>query len=322
MNTFGRLFRISIFGRSHGRVLGVVVDGVPVGIALKADDFEEDLQRRRAGGLGKTERVEADLPQIVGGTHRGFTSGDPLCIFFENQDKKSSDYDIDFYRPSHTDFVSAKKYKNFADRAGGGHFSGRLTLPLVAAGVVAKKILKNFIFKTNLLEVGGSKNIKAKVLEAVKQKDSVGGLISCVVGNIPIGLGEPFFYSVESAISWMLFSIPAVKAVEFGAGVDVAKRYGSQNNDTILNGNGKTLTNNDGGVVGGITNGNPLVVRVAIKPTSSIGKPQNTFNFKQNKVVSSTLCGRHDACIALRAEVVVEAAVAIGLCDLFLCKKG
>lgn len=321
MNLFGRLFRLSIFGRSHGVALGIVVDGVPVGIPLKDEDFLPDLKRRGGGVFGTTQRVESDSPKIISGIYNGFTSGDPICLIFENQNVKRKDYNFYFPRPSHADFVADKKYFGFSDKSGGGHFSGRLTLGIVAAGVIAKKILGKISIKSKILEVGGSKDISNKIEKAKKYGDSVGGLVQITCKNVPIGLGEPFFYNTESVISSLLFSIPAVKGVEFGAGFRVAKRFGSQNNDLILNKKGKTKTNNEGGINGGITNGNELLVRVAVKPTASISKSQKSYNYVLDKVADCKIEGRHDTCITLRAQIVLEAAVSIALSDLYLMNK-
>lgn len=318
MNTFGDKFRLSIFGESHGEGIGVVMDGIPPGIALSEADFETDLARRRSGAKGTTPRKESDMPRILSGVFNGFTTGAPLAVTFTNDNTRSADYSnlITRPRPSHADWVAGKKYNGFQDYRGGGHFSGRLTLTLVAAGVVAKKLLGNLTIQSKITEIGGCSDetkFEEIVENAVKELDSVGGIIECTATGIPVGLGEPFFGSVESVMSHLLFSIPAVKAVEFGNGFAAAGLKGSQNNDPIVSPEGKTATNNSGGINGGITNGNPIVVRVAIKPTASIAREQRSLNTDTGVVEPMSVHGRHDACIALRAPVVVEAAVAIAL---------
>ena len=323
MNSFGRLFRVSIYGESHGIQIGVVIDGCPAGIALCEDDLKTDFARRRAGGVGTTPRVEPDLPKIVSGVYLGKTTGAPIAIVFENTNTKSGDYSNlwDQPRPGHADFSGQMKYGRFNDPRGGGHFSGRITLGIVAAGVVAKKIIDPSKITATLLEVGGSKDIQKTVEAAVAAHDSVGGLVECVCSNIPFGLGEPFFDSVEAQIAHMMFSIPAIKGVEFGSGFASAKMKGSEHNDSILSIDGKTKTNNAAGINGGITNGNDIVFRVPVKPTSSIGVPQQTLNLKTEEVEKLLIEGRHDACIALRVPVVVECAAAIVLADLFMIEQ-
>ena len=326
MNSFGRIFRVSIFGESHGESVGVVLDGVPAGIGLTEKDFAADIARRKSGKKGTTTRKESDTPHIVSGVFNDKTTGAPLAIIFHNEDTVSDDYKnlATHPRPSHSDWVAMKKYNGFNDYRGSGHFSGRLTLGLVAAGVVAKKILKNVKFETNLVEVDGSNNpddFPDIIDRAMKAQDSVGGIIECTVKGAGVGLGEPFFDSAESVISHALFSVPAIKGVEFGLGFGAARLRGSEHNDAINSPDGTTATNNAGGIAGGITNGNPIVVRVAVKPTASISSPQATLNTETGKPEELIIKGRHDACIALRAGVVVEAAVAISLCDLTLIAK-
>ncbi len=323
MNTFGRIFSISIFGESHGKGVGIVMDGVPTGIPLNEDDFSEDLSRRKSGAKGTTPRIESDLPKIMSGTWNGFTTGAPLMVFFENTNVRSSDYDKfrDTPRPGHADFTSGVKFKGFADPRGSGHFSGRITLGLVAAGVVAKKIISPVHIQAHILELGGDDNPERAIDNITGTGDSIGGIIQCTATNMPQGLGEPFFGGVEATISSLVFSIPAIKGIEFGSGFGAAKMRGSQHNDAWISPEGKTQTNNAGGVNGGITNGNDLVFRVVVKPTSSISIPQQTINLKTGKIETLTVEGRHDACIALRVPVVLEAATAIGLADLFLLSK-
>lgn len=326
MNSFGRIFRISIFGESHGEVVGVTIDGVPAGIPLTEQSFAEDLSRRKSGKRGTTPRKESDEPHIVTGIFNEKTTGAPLTIIFRNENTISNDYKnlVTQPRPSHADWVAMQKFNGFADYRGGGHFSGRLTLALVAAGVVAKKILKGVKITSQLMEIDGCNNpddFPGIIENAMRSHDSVGGIIECTVNGIGVGLGEPFFDSVESVMSHMLFSIPAIKGVEFGLGFGSARLRGSENNDPIISPDGKTATNNAGGIVGGISNGNPIVFRVAVKPTSSIASPQVTLNTETGVPEKLIIKGRHDACIALRAPVVVEAAAAITLCDLTLLAK-
>jgi len=322
MNSLGRIFRISIFGESHGQTVGVVIDGCKSGILLSEQDFVTDLQRRKSGGIGTTSRIETDEPKIISGVFNNYTTGAPLTIIFENLNKRSEDYNFNqIPRPGHSDFTASKKYNNFNDFRGGGHFSGRLTLALVAAGVVAKKMISEIEIDAKIVEVGGSENIEYQINEAIKNNDSVGGIIKCVAKNIPIGLGEPFFDSLESVLAHAIFSIPAIKGIEFGAGFESAKMFGSEHNDVFIDKNGKTKTNNSGGINGGISNGNDLIFRVAVKPTSSISLNQSTFNFIENKIDILSIKGRHDVCIALRMPVIIEAVTAIVLADFMLIYK-
>ena len=323
MNNFGKLFRISIFGESHGKSVGITVDGCPSGIALTENDFTYDLSRRKSGAKGTTPRSEDDLPELISGTFNGFTTGAPITVLFRNTNTRSGDYSNlqTSPRPGHADYVANKKFKGFQDFRGGGHFSGRLTLALVAAGVIAKKIVSPVEINAILKQAGGNANIEEAIDQALAIHDSIGGIVECVATNLPVGLGEPFFDSVESVISHIVFSIPAIKGIEFGSGFAAAQMFGSQHNDPIINAKGKTATNNAGGINGGITNGNELIFRVAVKPTSSIGKTQQTLNSVSGKVEDLTIEGRHDACIALRVPVVLEAATAIALADLMLQMK-
>jgi chorismate synthase len=320
MNTFGNAFRISIFGESHGTNVGITIDGCPAGLPLHFADFTGDFNRRRSGGKGTTPRVEADLPRIITGVFNDFTTGAPITILFDNSNTRSRDYTKlrETPRPGHADFVALKKFGGFEDYRGGGHFSGRLTLGLVAAGVIAKKLISPVQIDTTILEVGGQKDIEKAIDQAVEKQDSIGGIIECRSSNMPTGIGEPFFNSVESLLSHMIFAIPAIKGIEFGSGFAAAGMWGSEHNDKIVSEDGKTSTNNAGGINGGITNGNELLFRVAVKPTSSTHQQQRTFNIKTGEMVDLEIEGRHDTCIALRVPVVVEAATAIVLADLML----
>ncbi len=483
MNSFGRIFRVSIFGESHGENVGVVIDGCPAGISLSTEDFSADLERRKGGTKGTTPRKEDDIPEIVSGVFNNKTTGAPITILFKNNNTRSADYEKQraVPRPGHADFVVSKKFDGYQDYRGGGHFSGRLTVALVAAGVVAKRILdlapnpspkergtnadsnsgyvtnsieewrsvisfakenrkaateaenllwqevrnrklKGYKFRrqhpvagyipdfvclekklmieidggyhneekqkefdrtreewlaengyrmirftndevinqlpkvlqklgealsfgeglgevngadeqikmskkfdktgikitSKILEIGGETDLDKGLQKAIDAKDSIGGIIECHADGLPIGLGEPFFDSAESLISHAVFAIPAVRAIEFGTGFAAAKMFGSKHNDAIESANGKTTTNHAGGVVGGLTNGNELVFRIAIKPTSSTPQEQQTLNIESNKIESFSVKGRHDLCIALRVPVVLEAATAIVLADLLL----
>ena len=356
MDTFGRKFRVSIFGESHGDGIGVVLDGVQPGISLQKEDFTEDILRRKSGPKGTTTRIEADEPEILSGVFNGYTTGAPLAIIFRNQNTKSGDYKLfnDMPRPGHADYTASVKWLDFNDPRGGGHFSGRLTLPIVAAGVIAKKMCVCSI-KARILEVGGvSREDALKTLtqeeiggvdtellspsliwkevlnKVILEKDSVGGVVECRVDGVPAGVGEPFFDSVESLVSHAIFAIPGVRGIEFGDGFQAARMKGSEHNDPFDCVGGDDVCacwskdpevchpskNGAGGVNGGITNGNPIVFRVAFKPTSSIGKAQETFNFTTGKMETLEIPGRHDACFALRTPPVVEAMTAIVLADL------
>ena len=323
MNSFGRLFRVTIFGESHGEAIGVVIDGCPSGLAINSEDFLPDLKRRQSGSKGTTARLESDIPEILSGVFENRSTGAPITLITRNGNKISSDYDLfkSIPRPGHADFVSGAKFSGFADMRGSGHFSGRITWGLVAAGVIAKKIAATANVTAKLISVGGS-NIDEAVEKALAQNDSVGGIVECRIANPPVGLGEPFFYSFESALSQLIFSIPAIKGIEFGSGFSSANMNGSVHNDAFINDEGKTATNNAGGINGGITNGNEIVFRVVVKPTASIGAEQKTYNFKEKKISSLEITGRHDACIALRIPVIVEAAAAITLADLMLIDRG
>ncbi len=324
MNTFGVVFRVSLFGESHGPAIGVTVDGCTPGIPLKSEDFAADLSRRRSGRKGTTPRKEGDLPEILSGVKDGFTTGTPITIITRNAEMDSSVYSdsSSVPRPGHTDYVSKVKFKGFSDHRGGGHFSGRITWGMVVAGVIAKKILHPVNITAKLVEAGGSDDIENAVDEAMKTGDTIGGIIECRVENLMVGLGEPFFYSAESAISQIIFSIPAVKGIEFGSGFASARMKGSEHNDPYIDETGKTSSNNAGGINGGITNGNELVFRIVVKPTSSTGIEQKTFDFAKREMSSLKVTGRHDACIALRIPVITEAAVSISLSDLFMIDRG
>ena len=320
MNAFGKLFKLNIFGESHGTSVGIVIDGCPAGLPLEQADFEADFSRRKSGAKGTTPRQEPDTPNIMSGLFNGRCTGAPLMILFENTNTRSGDYSHlkDTPRPGHADFTGANKFGGYQDYRGGGHFSGRLTLGLVAAGVVAKKMIAPVTVSSSILEVGGSSDIEAALDRAIESGDSIGGIIECSIASVPAGLGEPFFDSVEAVLSHMIFSIPAIKGIEFGAGFRAAKMTGSEHNDNIVSTGGSTETNNAGGINGGISNGNEICFRVAVKPTSSTHQTQHTINMQSGQMEDLTIEGRHDTCIALRVPVVVEAAAAIVMADFML----
>ena len=345
MNTIGRKFRVSIFGESHGELIGVVLDGVTEGLELSEQDLMEDILRRKSGAKGTTPRIEADQPMIVSGVFEGHTTGAPLTIVFKNTNTHSSDYSLfaAMPRPGHADLTAALKWEDCQDPRGGGHFSGRLTLPIVAAGVVAKKMLADLTMldetpcnevSARIIELGGialegnqdgvsDQTVQASwqetIDQTVKEGDSLGAVVECTVPAIDPGYGEPFWDSVESQIAHAIFAIPGVRAIEFGDGFEAARMKGSEHNDPIGE-DGRPLKNGAGGVNGGITNGAPIVFRVAFKPTASIRKAQTTYNFATGQMDTLEVPGRHDVCFALRAPVVVEAMTAIVLADLVAVK--
>ena len=292
--------------------MGVVIDGCPAGMPISVEDFIEDTERRKGGmQKGTTPRQEEDLPLFKSGVFNGKTTGAPLTLLFENKNTRSGDYEKQraVPRPGHADFVANKKFGGFEDYRGGGHFSGRLTLCLVAAGVVAKKMLAPLKIVATITAIGGETDVEHGLQKAIANKDSVGGIVECRVANLPIGLGEPFFDSVESLIAHAVFAIPAVRGIEFGTGFKAADMFGIDHNDAIENGDGKTSTNHAGGIVGGITNSNELVFRIAIKPTSSTPKEQQTYNWETDQVDSFAVRGRHDLCIALRVNKCIKCSL-------------
>ncbi len=324
MNSFGVVFRVSLFGESHGQAIGVIIDGCPPGISVKPDDFLADLTRRQSGSRGTTKRQEPDIPEIVSGLFNYLTTGAPITIITRNKDKISTDYDEfrNVPRPGHADYVAGIKHSGFADMRGSGHFSGRITWGLVAAGVIAKKISAASKISARLISAGGSQDIEKALDEAIAKNDTIGGIVECRISNPPAGIGEPFFYSFESALSHIIFSIPAIKGIEFGAGFAAAAMTGSQHNDPFIDSKGNTASNNAGGINGGITNGNEIIFRSVVKPTSSTGVEQETFDFRKNEMTVLKVKGRHDTCIALRMPVIIEAAAAIVMADLTIIDKG
>jgi len=348
-NSFGKLFTITSFGESHGRCVGVTIDGCPAGLALTEEDIQKEVDKRRPGsGIASTTRVEEDKVEILSGTFNGRTTGAPICLLAWNRDVDSSEYERTRFlpRPGHADYTAFIKYGGFNDFRGGGRFSGRITATFVMAGAVAKKLLNRIgvevlaytieigevkasakgldeiraNVETNPLRCADPKAAKemAGVIEKAREEgDSVGGIIEGMALNVPVGLGEPVFDTLEGDLSKALFAIPAVKGVEFGSGFSAAGKRGSENNDpfTIKKGQIVTMTNNAGGILGGISNGMPIVLRVVVKPTSSIAKRQETVDMKKMQNASLEVKGRHDACIVPRAVPVVESMMAVTLCD-------
>lgn len=348
---WGHGLRLSIFGESHGKAIGINIDGLPSGIELDLESIARDMERRAPGrNRFSTQRKESDSFEILSGVYEGKTTGAPLCVIIRNEDKKSKDYSKlkEVMRPSHSDYPAYIKYRGGNDVRGGGHFSGRITAPLVFAGALAKSILskKNIhvgamIKSIKNIEIESPKELSKNIFEELARKemaildekkisevkeeierarmnqDSVGGSIKCFAIGVPAGLGEPFFDSLESSIAHLAFSVPAVKGIEFGRGFDITKYYGSEMNDEYYyeDGKVKTYTNNNGGILGGISNGMPINFKVAIKPTPSISKPQKSINVKERENCELTIEGRHDPCIVPRAVVVIESIMAIALLD-------
>jgi chorismate synthase len=324
MNSFGRLLRVHIFGESHGECVGITVDGCPAGLSLAPEDLLPDLERRKGGKQkGATPRQEDDYPIFKSGVFNGKTTGFPITILFENKNTRSEDYNKQrsIPRPGHADWVAHQKFGGHEDYRGGGHFSARLTTGIVAAGAIAKKIMGSINIVAAVTAIAGEKDLEKGLQKGIDAKDSVGGIVECKVSGLPVGLGEPYFDSLESVLSHILFAIPAVRGVEFGTGFAAANMFGSQHNDAIENMEGQTRTNHAGGVVGGISNGNELVFRLAVKPTSSTPKEQNSLNWDSQQTEDFSIKGRHDLCVALRAPVIVEAVTALVIADFMLLQQ-
>ena len=351
---WGNKLKVSIFGESHGAGIGITIDGLPSGFEINMNEVLKEMARR-APGKSKlsTARKEPDVPEILSGFFEGKTPGTPLCAVIRNSDQHSKDYGKlkDLMRPGHADYPGFIKYKGFNDYRGGGHFSGRITAPLVFAGAICKQILeskgikvgahvksigkvndKSFFdvdltkqlldeIKNNelpLLSPEKEEEMRNTILEARKEQDSVGGTIECAVLGIDAGIGDPFFDSVESTLAHLIFSVPAVKGIEFGKGFSMSERRGSECNDEYYYDGDKvkTYTNNNGGITGGITNGMPILFKVGIKPTPSISKKQKTIDIREHKDAELVIEGRHDPCIVQRAVPVIEAVTAIGIMEL------
>ncbi|WP_294125486.1 chorismate synthase [uncultured Clostridium sp.] len=351
---WGSKIKLSIFGESHGNAIGITIDGLPAGFSIDMDKIMMEMARRAPGKSSlSTPRKESDIPEILSGYFEGKTTGAPLCSIIRNSNTKSKDYSKlkDVMRPGHADYTGAVRYKGFNDYRGGGHFSGRITAPLVFAGAICKQILevKGIIVSAHINSIGKIKDcsflesdISDELLNSFKEKelplintkledemrqeilsarssgDSIGGTIECAILGVSPGIGDPFFDSVESTLAHLMFSVPAVKGIEFGKGFDISKMRGSEANDEyyLENGNIKTKTNNNGGILGGITNGMPIIFNVAIKPTASIFKEQNTVNIVTMEETTLCIEGRHDPCIVQRALPVIEAVAAIGITEL------
>ena len=325
MNSYGTLFKVTLYGESHQEAIGVVVDGMPSGIKIDEALIKSDLEKRKPHAVGTTPRKETDKVHLLSGVFNNYSTGSPIHLMIKNENIKLSDYSHlkKQPRPGHADYVSNMKYQGFQDYRGGGRFSGRLTAALVAAGSLAKMIVP-FEFSHKLIQVGTLKDMDQldDYLKMVaEQGDSVGGIIEVRVKKMMVGLGEPFFNKLDGEIGKMMLSIPAVKAVSIGEGFDGIEKFGSEFNDTIVDKTGKSLTNHSGGTSGGISNGNDLVVKVFVKPTSSIQKEQQTLDLETNEVESLIIGGRHDVCIARRIGIVLENTIAIVLADLFLMNR-
>lgn len=354
-NNFGTNISMTIFGESHGPCIGITLDGLPAGFKINLERIKEDMEKRKAKGSISTQRHEDDEVEIVSGFFNGYTTGTALTILIQNKNTQSKDYsDIQYrLRPGHADFSAYEKYHGFQDYRGGGHFSGRLTAPIVAAGSICRQILetKNILigshieqlyalhdapFSNNIdelkkqiqtlnkkefatLDEQVAQNMEQAILEAKNEQDSIGGILESAIINLPAGIGEPFFDSIESILAHLLFSIPAVKGVSFGAGFQMAAKKGSEANDAfIMNDTIQTKTNNNGGINGGISNGMPIIIHTCIKPTPSIYKTQETVDYKTKESQTLNIKGRHDPCILHRARIVVDSMIAFGILDLLM----
>ncbi|HOE04425.1 MAG TPA: chorismate synthase [Bacteroidales bacterium] len=319
MNTFGNIFTVQLFGASHAPEIGVIIEGCPAGVPLTVDDFLSALHRRKPLVSGTTARLEDDIPELRRGVSNNYTTGDTIEIAFKNNNTRPQDYDFGgFYRPGHADYTSAVKYGHEKTLSGGGFFSGRTTVALVAAGIVAAKITPGVSYQAFLKEIGGSSDFEAVVSAAVVSGDSLGGIVHCDIFGVPAGLGEPYFDSLESLMSHAMFSIPGIKAISFGDGIRAASMKGSEFNDCYSGDHGKTFTNHAGGIQGGISNGNPISFDVYVRPPSSISKPQISFNSLTGKIEEFSVPGRHDVCFALRLPVVIEMMAACVVADATL----
>ena len=325
-SVFGNNIKISIFGQSHSEAIGVCIDGLPAGICIDMEELQKFMQRRAPGNSRyATKRKEADVPEFVSGLVGNVTCGAPLTAIIRNTNQKSSDYNNlkDCPRPGHADYTAHVKYRGHEDLSGGGHFSGRLTAPLCVAGGICRQILESegINISACISEIGGKKeNFYEEIEKAMAEGDSVGGVISCCINGLPIGVGEPVFGGIENRIALAVFGIPAVKGIEFGAGFDAARMRGSENNDSyfVENGGIHTRTNNAGGILGGISNGNDISFNVAIKPTPSISREQDSIKYSTMENEKLKVKGRHDPCIVERAVPCVEAAAAVAIYDLYL----
>ena len=321
---FGKNIRVSIFGESHGAAIGVSIDGMPAGVSVDMERLQHFLDRRAPGrSRFTTARREEDRPEFLCGIRGGVTCGTPITAIIRNRDTRSRDYSQmeNIPRPGHADYAARMRYGGNEDCRGGGHFSGRLTAPLCVAGGIFLQALEaeGITVRARILEIGGNtEDPRGEIEKAMAQKDSVGGIIECVVNGMPPGIGDPIYDGLENRISLAVFGIPAVKGIEFGRGFEAARLRGSENNDAFYFDGGtiKTRTNNHGGILGGISSGMPIVFRVAVKPTPSIGKEQDSIRYDTGENVKMTVQGRHDPCIVPRAVPCVEAAAAMAIYDL------
>ena len=349
-NAIGKEFTVTTFGESHGKYVGVVVDGCPAGLSLSEENLQAELDRRiPAQPKIVSARIEKDIAKILSGVFNGFTTGAPIAMMVENKETDSSDYEAikDLPRPGHSDYPARVKYGGFNDYRGGGRFSGRVTVALIMAGAIAKKLLSRFdvdvlaytiaigqvkvdkkfspeeirknryAAATRCPDLVCAEKMEEAIVNARKEGDSLGGVVECITFDMPVGVGEPLFDSLDADLAKALFAVPAVKGVEFGAGFRSAELRGSENNDPFLMTNGKvaTSTDNAGGILGGLSNGMPIIIRVTIKPTPSISKEQKTVNLSKMKNAALSVKGRHDPCVVPKAVPAVEAAVAITLAD-------
>jgi len=327
-NSFGKKFKITVFGESHGKCVGVVVEGCPIGQKIDLNLIQNDLNKRKPGQSELTSaRHEDDIFELLSGVFNGKATGAPITMIIKNKDTDSSGYEEikNIPRPGHADYPAKIKYQNLNDYRGGGIFSGRITAAFVLAGALAKQVLKKrkITVDAEIIQIGNSRkkqDIEKEIIKVKKSEDSIGGLIECKIIGLPVGIGEPLFDSIESVLSHAIFSIPGVKGIEFGSGFKCVNMKGSQHNDPIIIHNGKIMskTNNAGGILGGLSNGMPVIFRVAIKPTSSISIIQKTVNLEKNKECNLKIRGRHDPCIALRAAPVIEGMAAISILDFLL----
>lgn len=325
MNTYGKLFQVTLYGESHGDAIGIVVDGMIPGTLIDEKRITDDLIKRQPGTLGTTPRKEDDGFKIISGVYRGYATGAPIHVMIENKNIRSQDYEHlkNHPRPGHADFVQSIKYHGFHDERGGGRSSGRLTAALVAAGSLAKMMIP-FVLSHELIQVGTLTDmtyLDDYLKTIAEEKDSVGGIVEVKATHMMVGLGDPFFQKLDAEIAKIMFSIPAVKGLEIGTGFRGVTMKGSQFNDVIIDEKGRTQTNHSGGISGGISNGNDLVIRVMIKPTSSIGQPQETYDFEKKRITTLEIGGRHDVAIIRRAGIVLENALAIVLADAYLMMK-
>lgn len=357
MSTFGRAIPVNLFGESHGKAIGIVINNLPAGFEIDLNKVNTELSKRRPKSNLSTPRQEQDEYEIVSGFFNGKTTGSPLTLMIPNRDTRSRDYTPNILRPSHADYTAHIKYKGHEDYRGGGHFSGRITAPIVVLGSICSQILeqKNIKIASHIYSIKNETDsnftktepteeilnsllqsdfpvldssieevFKSVILNAKDQLDSVGGIVETAILGIDPGYGNPFFDSIESVLSHLVFSVPAVKGIEFGRGFDITKQYGSEVNDSfkVEDNKIKTTSNNSGGIQGGITNGMPIVFKTAIKPTASIGKPQKTVDITSMENVTLNLKGRHDPCIVHRVIHVLNAITAYGVLELIARNEG